>query len=63
MVRSCSILIYSVYVLYDVSINETVSQKPNSRSEEEGTGTGRGVVTEVEFMFLDISWYFCMQYR
>jgi hypothetical protein len=28
MVRSCSIIIYSVYVLYDVSINEAVSQKP-----------------------------------
>jgi hypothetical protein len=62
-VRSCSVLIYSVYVLYDVSINEAVSQKPNSRSEEEATGTRRAVVTEVEFMFLDISWCFCMQYR
>jgi hypothetical protein len=62
-VRSCSIIIFSVYVLCDVSINEAVSQKPNSRSEEEGTGTRHAVVTEVEFMFLDISWCFCMQYR
>jgi hypothetical protein len=37
--------------------------KPNSKSEEEGTGTRHAVVTEVEFMFLDISWCFCMQYR
>jgi hypothetical protein len=51
MVRSCSIIIFSVYVLCDVSINEAVSQKQNTRSEEEGTGTRHAVVTELEFMF------------
>jgi hypothetical protein len=42
------------YVLYDGIINEVVSQKQNDLSEGEGTGT-RHAVTEVEFMFLDIS--------
>jgi hypothetical protein len=50
------------YVLYDGLINVVVSQKQNGRSEGEGTGS-RHAVTEVDFMFLDISSCIYMQYR
>jgi hypothetical protein len=49
MVSSCSVIICSVCVPYDIIlINEVVSQKQKSRSEEEGTETTHGAVTEAD---------------
>jgi hypothetical protein len=54
MVRSCSVVICSVYVLYDtILINKwSVTKAERGVSEEEGTGTTHAVVTEAEVMFL-----------
>jgi hypothetical protein len=65
MVRSCSIIIYNVYVTLCTiwCFNEWSSvSEQNCRSEGEGTRT-RHEVTEVEFMFLDVSCCIYIQYR
>jgi hypothetical protein len=57
MVRSCSIIIYSVHVLYDALISEVAHKNRtiDLKEKELELYHVHAVVTEVEFMFLDIS--------